>query len=410
MSPRVVLWIAFLIVHVGVAAVGWLIPGSMGDVWIVYEPWSTDAVAGRGIVGVTESFVYPQLALVPMILAKSLSWIGGYIIAWALLVTALDAIAFAILVGRGRSRGRLVAAAAWLVGIGLLGPVGMYRIDAITVPLAVLGLLWLARRPAVGSALLAAGMWIKVWPVALLATAFVALRRRTSVLLGALAVSAVVIAISLALGGARHLFGFVGEQTGRGLQVEAPVSTFYLWRAALGIPGSSVFYDRDILTYQVTGPGAQTVIDVMTPLLGLAALVVVALGAVQAWRGATFVRLVPPLALALVLTLIVFNKVGSPQFQVWLIAPVVFWLVADRSRAWTAAGLTAVLLALTQVVYPFLYGPVLQAQPAAVLILTLRNVLSVVLLIVAVVQVARVPVRARAGQRPHTAPVADPVG
>ena len=51
-----------------------------------------------------------------------------------------------------------------------------------------------------------------------------------------------------------HAFGFVTDQTDRGLQLEAPVSAWYLWRAVLGIPGSSIYYDRDILTFQVTGP------------------------------------------------------------------------------------------------------------------------------------------------------------
>ena len=43
---------------------------------------------------------------------------------------------------------------------------------------------------------------------------------------------------------------------------------FYLWRAAARIPGSFVFYDRDILTFQVAGPEVDIVIAVMTPLLG----------------------------------------------------------------------------------------------------------------------------------------------
>ena len=54
----------------------------------------------------------------------------------------------------------------------------MYRIDAVTVPLAVAGCLWLVGRPLVASVLLAVATWIKVWPAALLAAAFIAVRRR----------------------------------------------------------------------------------------------------------------------------------------------------------------------------------------------------------------------------------------
>lgn len=404
MRARVVLWIAFLVVHVGVAALGWAMPGAtMGDVYIVYEPWATNAVTGARVVGVTEPFVYPHLALVAMILAKALSWVGGYLVAWALLVIVLNAIAFAVLIGRGHSRGRTAAAWFWLVAIVLLGPVGMYRIDAITVPLAILGLLWLAGRPAIASVLLAVGMWIKVWPVALLATAFVAVRRRMLVLGAAVAVSAAVMLVVVALGGAEHLFGFVGEQTGRGLQVEAPVATFYLWRAMLGMPGSHPYYSQDILTYQVDGPGADVLSALMTPLLVVAAAGVLVLGGYKSWRGAHFVRLAPPLALAFVMTLIVVNKVGSPQFMTWLFAPIVFWIVVDRTRAWFPALLGALTIGLTQLVYPLFYGAVLSAVPYGVLLLTLRNVLSIVLLVFAVAVVARVPAPGRIGRgRPRS--------
>ena len=37
---------------------------------------------------------------------------------------------------------------------------------------------------------------------------------------------------------------------------------FYLWRAVAGIPGSFIFYDRDILTFQVAGPEVDAVIAV----------------------------------------------------------------------------------------------------------------------------------------------------
>ena len=127
---------------------------------LVYEPWSSAALSGGAIVGVTETWVYPQLALVPMLLAKILSTpliavmgaSGAYLIAWAVLVTVLDAIAFAVLVGRSPSQPRRMAAWFWITALLLLGPIAMYRIDAITVPLAVIGGLWLVSRPAAAAA------------------------------------------------------------------------------------------------------------------------------------------------------------------------------------------------------------------------------------------------------------------
>jgi len=138
------LWAAFVVVHLGVATLGWVMPNQpMGDVYLVYEPWSRTALNGGGIVGITEAWVYPQLALVPMVLAHGFGWIHGYIVGWAILVILCNALAFWMLIGRGASRGRRAAAWFWLLAIACLGPVGLYRIDAITVPLALAGCMWL---------------------------------------------------------------------------------------------------------------------------------------------------------------------------------------------------------------------------------------------------------------------------
>ncbi|UUT35684.1 DUF2029 domain-containing protein [Microbacterium elymi] len=396
MSRRAGMWIAFVLVHLLVAVLGFVLPNQpMGDVYLVYEPWSLKALAGSGIVGITEPWVYPQLALVPMVLAHGFGWIFGYVVGWVILVTLCNALAFGMLLGKGHSRGRTAAAAFWLASILLLGPVGLYRIDAITVPLAIAGCLWLVGRPWLGSVLLAVATWIKVWPAALLAAAVIAVRRRAAVIGGAVVVSALTLVTVIAAGGARYAFGFIGDQTGRGLQLEAPVSTVYLWRAVAGIDGSFIYYDPDMLTFQVTGPNVDVVIALMTPLRLLAIVVVAALGAVQAWRGASFVALFPTLALGLVTAFILFNKVGSPQYLTWIAVPLVVGL-AIRRRYWRApAALALAIAVLTQAVYPLTYGGLLAAQPLPAALLTARNALVLVLFVWTVVRLARVPVRPR---------------
>lgn len=412
MSRRAVLWVAFALVHIGVAVLGWVQPNSpMGDVYLVYEKWSRaylhggyvdpgvyPLVDGRlwvGYVGIDSAWVYPQLALVPMLLAWAFAWAVSYTPAWAVLVTLIDAVAFAVLVGRGRSRSRAAAAWFWLAFLLLLGPVALYRIDAVTVPLAILGCLWLVRRPWAASVLLAVATWMKVWPAALLAAAVVAVRRRSAILGGAVAVSALTLAAVVLAGGGAYAFGFVGDQTGRDLQVEAPVSTPYLWGSMLGIPGFTVSYDRTLLTFEVDGPAADVVVAAMTPLLVVAVLAVTVLGALKAWRGASFVRLFPALALAEVTAFIVWNKVGSPQYMVWLIAPLAAALVLDRRRWWRPAALALVVALATQIIYPLTYYALLAAEPFPVAVITVRNALLVALFAWSVVLLARVPVRGR---------------
>ena len=134
----------------------------------------------------------------------------------------------------------------------------------------------------------------------------------------------------------------------------------------------------------------------MTPLLALAIGAVFALGAVKMWRGATFAAVFPSLSLALVLGFIVFNKVGSPQYIVWLTAPVLVGLVLDRRRWVKPAALTLLIAFLTQLIYPLTYDGLRVAEVGPVLLLNVRNVLLAVLFFWIVARLARVRTRAGA--------------
>lgn len=393
-----VLWCVFLLVHLLTAWLGWVYPSQpMGDVVLVYEPWASSALSGGPIVGITETWVYPQLALVPMLLAAGLAaplvpMLGvssAYLVGWAVLVVILDALAFGVLVGRSPSHARRVAAWFWCAALLLLGPIALYRIDAVTVPIAVIGGLWLVSRPMVAAALLTVGAWIKIWPGALVLAAVVAARSRLRVLLAAIVVTGGVVAVLFLLGADTEILGFLTQQTGRGLQIEAVAATPFLWLAVAG--AARIEYSFEILTFQIAAPGVDAVAAALTPLMVVAVLAVTAIGAVKAVRGASFPRLFPPLALTLVTLLIVTNKVGSPQFQTWLIAPVILWIVLDRVRARVPAVIVLALCLLTCLVYPLGYDALLRAEPLAVAVLTVRNILLLVLLVLGVRALVRVP-------------------
>lgn len=399
---------AFGAVHVWVAVMGYVLPhGPMGDVYLVYEPWSGCALglteycadATWTVVGITEPWVYPAFALVPMLAAWLFEGALSYTPSWAVLVTIVDAVAFAILVGGGRSRARRWAAGFWLAFMVALGPVGMYRLEGVAVPLAIVGCLWVVRRPWAASALLAAATWIKVWPAAILVAAVVAVRRRAAIIGGAAVFSAAVVAIVVVLGGAGVLASFVTDQTGRGLQIEAPVSAPYLWMASLGLVGASVYYDTDLLTFQVTGPQVDTVIALMTPLLAVTVLCLAALAVWARGRGAPFVSLFPAFAVALVLALIVVNKVGSPQYMTWIVPPLVMGLVIDRATWMRPAAWMLVIGALTQIVYPIFYNFLMTAHPPAgvVALLTVRNLALTGLFVWSVAHMVRCARRAPFG-------------
>ncbi|UYN83907.1 MAG: DUF2029 domain-containing protein [Microcella sp.] len=405
-GSAVSLWLAFAAVHLWLGFLNLYGPGlPMGDVTYVYLFWVERGFTVGEWVGLDTEWVYPVLALVPMLAA----YVFGpdlYASTWLTIVMALNAVALVSIIGVHERARRAPVAWWWMLFLVLVGPIALGRIDAVTVPLAIVAVMLIADHPRWGGALLAIGAWIKVWPAALVLAAVVALRARAAVAASVAIVSGAVVALALAFGSLLALVSPVMQQTSRGVQVEAVVATPWLWAAAAGVPGTRVYYDQGILTWQVLGEGTSLVADLMTPLLALAVLAIVVLGLVAMRRGVAELDLFPVLSLALVMTLIVVNKVGSPQFATWIAVPVVLGLAWQRwgGMSFTVpAVLGLAIAALTQSFYPVQYGALLSLEPALLAALTARNVLYLVLLGWAV---QRLAVLCR---RPRVAPATPPV-
>jgi hypothetical protein len=389
LTHPVTLWGAFVLVHLVLGLICLTHPSlPMGDVTLVYAFWMHRGLDAGLWVGIDTSWVYPLLAIVPMALSTVFGW-TFYASTWLTLAMAVDVVAFAVLLHRGRP-GRATAAAAWwwIVFLLAVGPVALGRIDTFATAVAIIGVLVIVGRPVLGSVLLTVGAWIKVWPAALVAGAVIALRSRLTVLAAAAATTAVVLVIGLILGGGTSLLSFITEQSGRGLQIESPLATPAMW-AAWAHAGTSIYYDHEILTYQLRGPGTELAASLSTPLLALAVGVVAVLGIVGARRGQSAARMLPPLLLALTTALMLFNKVGSPQFAGWLAVPVLFGLVTARRDGGPSfrvpAALALMIGALTQAVYPYWYGKLLGLDTVVLVALTTRNALYLVLFAWAVV-------------------------
>lgn len=391
----VTVWVAFILVHLWLGLVNLYAPsGPLGDVTNVYRFWTDQAISAHFVVGIDSVWVYPILAIVPMLAATAFG-VTQYGATWLTMIMILNAVAFGFVTGWGRSRERLGVAWWWVAFLLLLGPIALGRIDSVTVPIALVGVVLIAARPRAAAVLLTVAMWIKVWPVALVGAALIALRDRWRILATVLVVSGAIIVVALLLGSGANVLSFFTQQAGRGLQVEAPVTTFWLWRALAGDPMTFVYWDDQILTYQVQGAGVEVVSALMTPLLALAVAALALLGVRAARRGASAGDLFPALALAFVTVLIAVNKVGSPQFIGWLAVPVVLGLAtsaAGHGRPFRfPASIVLVIAVLTQTVYPYLYDDLLGLNPLLLGVLTVRNILEFVLLGWAVVAVVRSP-------------------
>ncbi len=389
--------VAFVAVH---ALLWWLTSISanlpLGDVTITYRRWIETGGASGFWVGIHEDWVYPILAIVPMA-AAALGGVGSIGTGWLVLMIVLDAVACGFL---WRFRGLGVRVVWWWLAFLLaLGPIGLGRIDTVATVLALVGVAFVATRPAVASALFTAGAWTKVWPAALVGVLLL-LRRghRRGVVAGALVLTALIVLVDVLYGGAAHLLSFVGQQTGRALQIEAPLATPFMWAAAFGVPGAAVYYNQEILTFEVSGAGTHAAAAVSTPLMAVVVVVGVVLALWAARRGAHRAEAAPLLALLFVAALVATNKVGSPQYIGWFAVPIVWGLVAGRpsARRFLPVAVAAIPMALlTQVIYPGFYDQVLTVQPWILVVLTLRNVLEVAVLVWSVVAIVRLGVRAR---------------
>ncbi len=392
------LWSAFILAHLWLGLVNLFGPGlPLGDVTIVYRFWADQVFIADFWVGVHSAWVYPILAIFPM-LASDAFGPTLYASTWLSMILMLDAVAFFVLTGRKRESRNAAAAWWWIIFLLLLGPISLGRIDSVTVPFAMVGVLFIATRPLLASFILTVAMWIKVWPGAIVVAMVIVLKERWRVIASTASLSALIVACALLFGSGIHILSFITQQTGRGLQVESPVSTIWLWQAFGGVSGTTVYYDQHILTWQVTGNGTGMASALMTPLMALVVVAVVLIAVLALRRGAETAPLLATLVLALVAALIAFNKVGSPQFISWLAVPIVLGLVTRRGghRRWfvVPALMGLVAAGLTQLIYPYLYGWLLALNPIMLVVLTARNLLVFAILGWAIVALLRLNSRA----------------
>ncbi|QAY69767.1 glycosyltransferase 87 family protein [Xylanimonas protaetiae] len=387
---------AFVLVH------AWVVFGALsrsgeiyGDVSL-YAWWADRGLSTGWWPVLNEAWVYPAAALIPVTLpALGTSGWYAYATVWSVMVVLLNAGALWLLARVGR-RGR-VAALWWLGFLVVLGPIWLGRLDGVVAPMILVALLLAHRRPAVAAAVATLGAWIKIAPgavvVALAATSrsvrgFV----RTVVVPGAV-VSVAVVGLALAGGAGERAWSVFGEQSDRTLQAESVFATWFSV-ARLWDPSVHVEYNRVIFTYEIGGTSARAVANALDVVLPLAVVLIGLLAFVATRRRPELAQDVLLLSAAATLfALVVFNKVGSPQFIAWL-GPAVAAALAlagpATRRLWVApaAGMLGVGL-LTQVLYPLAYGYFLAGETWMVGVAAVRNLAVVVLLVGAVWRLAR---------------------
>ena len=349
----------------------------------LYGFWVDQVNIGQGLFGISEPWVYPFLAFAPMVVAKWLGASSGILIGWVVLVGVLHAVALSAVIDWGRAgKPAVKAVGLYLLYLVLLGPVAIGRIDAIAAFFALLGVVQIQRnRGRFAMAFFTIGAWIKIWPAAAAIALFAAAKSKAQYFIAAISTSAAVLVVGVMLGGNEKLLSFFLMQSDRGLQVESILATFWVWAAKFGAPGAGIYFDNQLVTNQVSGALTSEIAWLLGPVM-IFALVITVFLALRAYRaGAETKHLFVATFLTATLDLIVFNKVGSPQFELWLAVPLMAGVLFElpKWRLPVAIGLAIALL--TNLLYPIFYMDLMVLGWLGIAILTLRNALLVALLV-----------------------------
>ena len=386
------LWVATALVHLWLALEAQLNPQTapFNDVNL-YGYWADQLGLNPGVLGVNVAWVYPFVALAPIVVAKWLGGAGGMLTGWIILVGLLHLVALSAVVDWGRAGKRAFKAAGfYLIFLELLGPVAIGRIDAIAAFLALIGVVQIHHnRKGLAMIAFTLGAWIKIWPVAAAVALFTAVKSKGRQVAVAISATTAVLLIGLAIGGNENLISFVSTQGARGLQVEAVLATFWVWAAKFGAEGAGIYFDHQLVTNQVSGALSSEIAWLLGPVMLGAIAITVFLG-LRAFRsGADTKQLFAAVFLTATLDLIVFNKVGSPQFELWLAVPLLAGVLFGLPKWNLALGLGLAIALLTNLLYPIFYMDLMALGWLGIALLTLRNALLVALLVWANLRLAK---------------------
>lgn len=344
----------------GLVHLGFWSKGALVD-WPTYQRYG-DAILNHARVPYRDFAVeYPPGALAVFILPAAFA---NYASAFAWEMAACGVVLVAVVAAIRREAAFYVALAPVLAGSLILSRFDLWPALLTVAALAAL----LRERHRLGWALLGAAVAAKLWPLVIvpLALAWSYRAGRIRAALAGLAVAAAAF-VPFAIVAPHGLWASLHGQASRPLQIES-----------LGASLFTVFGHPHVISshgsQNVAGHGA-----VATLFTLLQVSVLVALWIAFARHPATGERLVRYSAAA-VCAFIVFGKVLSPQFLLWLIPLVP--LVRGR-RGIAATGVLTLALVLTQVWFPRRYWDYIYGFHHAGAVLA-RNVTLVALLVVLV--------------------------
>lgn len=338
-------------------------PATQGDPRYYFTKLEAMEIVGPGLT--MQEYPTPVLwfLLIPKLFSGGSE--TGYVIAYAVLVLALDAVfswRLWVMGGRYRSHALLV----WNLFIVCTGSLAYMRFDLVTAILAGLGLLALHRgRPVAAGAFVGLGATLKLWPALMWPALFTKDRRHNwRATVGVFGTGGLLAGMSLLWAGWDRLVSPLTWQSDRGLQIESVWATPAMVAKLFRPDDYHVAISRHQAA-EVWGPGVKGLLaaaDVSFVAGILAAIVVYVVWLRQPTRRSIDAAV---LMLLIVLIMIVTNKTFSPQYIHWAAGPLVAGIAIagvepvsprEKTELRRLSIELLVLTLLTQLIFPLLYG------------------------------------------------------
>jgi hypothetical protein len=265
----------------------------------------------------------------------------------------------------------------WTIGIPLLGPLVYARLDLVPAAATIWAVERAGSKDWTGAGVfLGLGGLTKIYPALLLPLAFVISPRRRALVIGA--TIPVVLLLAVFIRELPDLFRqVIVYHTARGLSIESTWGALLLVASKVGYNVDYTFDYGALLVqsrFSSVLKRAGTFLMLCGVAAGVAQLSRAPRGNVEALTNGMFATL----------TLVVGTAgVFSPQFVIWLIGAAASALCyQSQSSRWTpsylpascvAPALVLPIAALTQVLYPFMYGQLIARASFPLLILVVRN-------------------------------------
>ncbi|MGA4668578.1 glycosyltransferase 87 family protein [Propionibacteriaceae bacterium Y1923] len=376
----------------------WLLiaPSTQGDV--IYYWSKIDQLAAVGPEQTLVEYPTPVIWLLQIPYLLGFGTKIGYVIAFVGCMLALD-IGFSWSMWRNGGRLRSHALLFWTAFLALVGPTAYLRFDLIPAVLSGWALVSLTkRRYWLAGGFIGAGAATKLWPALMWPALCLDKKSAWRSTIGVFGFGGILALISLLWAGWDRLLSPLTWQSGRQLQVESIWASLPML-ARVFVPDQYWVGISTFQAFEIVGPGVGALVALasLSTMIGYLGAVVIYI----LWWRLPRRRLIESAALMLlvVLIIIITNKTFSPQYIMWLGGPLAagFAVVSfdhtgrERSRVhavdqrrlvrmgWVVLGLTA----LTQLVYPIGYGPLVQGtlgMTAVTLVLVVRNIGIVALL------------------------------